>query len=149
MGMKPFYLDINDWGMNQPFMLIERPPNREPLTDEDLTAMKLTRERALELVAKLNSERDRILRSTGQGSYRIVLRRSVTTHLDFSDLQILSAQDSVERKQRMQVLALVTSYTRAFFDRHVRGRKAPLLDLGKPNKVLESVERFSPSRRQN
>jgi hypothetical protein len=28
MSMKPFYLDVQGWGMNQAFMLIERPPNR-------------------------------------------------------------------------------------------------------------------------
>jgi hypothetical protein len=72
MGMKPFYLDAHDWGMNQAFMLIERPPNRE-LTDSDLTAMKLTRARAMELIARLNSQRDRALRSTGSGSYRVLL----------------------------------------------------------------------------
>ena len=33
MGMKPFYLDAQGWGMDQAFMFIERPPNREPLTE--------------------------------------------------------------------------------------------------------------------
>ena len=149
MGMKPFYLDANDWGMNQAFMLIERPPNREPLTDDDLAAMKMTRERALALVARLNSLRDRTLRSTGRGSYRVLLRRSETTHMDFSDLRILSAENRTQRYQRMQILSLVTTYTRAFFDRHVRGAKAPLLDRGKPNEVIEAIERFRPSNRQN
>jgi len=93
MGMKPFYLDVQDWGMNQAFMLIERPPNREPLTDCDLSAMKITRARAMELIARLNADRDRALRSTGKGSYRVVLRRSVTTHMDFSDLQASVRQE--------------------------------------------------------
>ena len=149
MGMKPFYLDVHEWGMNQAFMLIERPPNREPLMDSDSAAMKLTRARAVELIARLNSQRDRALRSTERGSYGVLLRRSVTTHMDFSDLQVLSAQNSIQLNQRMQVLALVTSYTRAFLDRYVRGVKVPLLDRGKPNEVLESVKRFSPSKRQN
>lgn len=146
MGMKPFYLDVHGWGMNQAFMLIERPPNREPLTDNDLAAMKLTRERALELIERLNSPRDRALRATGRGSYRVLLRRSVTTHMDFSDLTLLSAQDSIQRKQRMRVLAVVTAYTRAFFDRHVRDRKAPLLDHSHQDDVVESVERFHPAK---
>jgi hypothetical protein len=149
MGMKPFYLDVHDSGMNQAFMLIERPPNNEPLTDSDLAEMKLTRARAMELIARLNSQRDRIMRSTGRGSYRVLLRRSLTTHMDFSDLRVLSAQNSIQLNQRMQVLALVTSYTRAFFDRHVRGMKAPRLDGGQPIEVLEAVERFSPTKRRN
>lgn len=147
--MKPFYLDAQGWGMNQAFMLIERPPNREPLTDSDLSAMKMTRSRALEFIARLNADRDRALRSTGTGSYRVLLRRNVTTHMDFSDLMVLSAKNDIELEQRMRVLALVRSYTLAFFDRYVRGMKAPLLDRSTPDQVLESVEKFSPASRPN
>ncbi len=149
MGMKPFSLDVQNWGMNQAFMLIERPPNREPLTDSDLSAMKMTRARATEFIARLNADRDRALQSTGLGSYRILLRRSVTTHMDFSDLQVLSAKDSIELNKRMRVLALVRSYTLAFFDKHVRGMNVPLLDRNAPDQVLESVEKFGPARRPN
>lgn len=149
MGMKPFYLDAQGWGMNQAFLLLERPPNREPLTNEDLRAMKLTRERAEELIARLNRQRDRTLQSTGTGSYRVLLRRSATTHMDFSDLRLLSAENGSQRDQRLAVLALVTSYTRAFFDRHVRGVKASLLDRAAPNEILESVETFRPSKARN
>ena len=149
MGMKPLYLDVHDWGMNQAFMLIERPPNREPLTDSDLSAMKMTRARAMELIARLNADRDRALRSTGMGRYRVLLRRNVTTHMDFSDLQVLSAKNSIELDHRMRVLALVRSYTLTFFDKYLRGMKAPLLDRSTPDEVLESVQKFSPAKRQN
>jgi hypothetical protein len=147
--MKPFYLDAQGWGMNQAFLLIERPPTREPLTDSDLSAMNVTRARAMEFIAQLNADRDRALRSTGMGSYRVLLRRNVTTHMDFSDLMILSAKDDIELEQRRRVLALVRSYTLAFFDQYVRGMKAPLLDRSTPDQVLESVEKFSPARRPN
>ena len=149
MGMKPFYLDVRNCGMDQAFMLIERPPNREPLTDSELSAMKMTRARAMELIARLNADRDRALRSTGMGSYRILLRRNVTTHMDFSDLQVVSAKSSIDLEHRMRVLALVRSYTLAFFDKYVRAINAPLLDRSAPDQVLESVERFSPARRPN
>ncbi|MCW5981379.1 MAG: hypothetical protein KIT09_25060 [Bryobacteraceae bacterium] len=147
--MKPFYLDVHNWGMNQAFMLIERPPNREPLTDADLSAMNITRSRATELIARLNADRDRALRSTGMGSYRVLLRRNVTTHMDFSDLQVLSAKNSIDLDLRIRVLTLVRSYTLAFFDRYVRGLKAPLLDRCTPDQILESVEKFSPVMRPN
>jgi hypothetical protein len=149
MGMKPFYLDVRGWGMNQAFMLIERPPNREPLTDQDLSAMKMTRARAMGFIAQLNDDRTRALRSTGMGSYRVLLRRSVTTHMDFSDLPLLSAKNDIELNQRMRVMELIRSYTLAFFDKHVRGMKAPLLDRSTPGQVLESVERFRPAKRPN
>lgn len=149
MGMKPFYLDVANWGMNQAFMLMERPPNREPLTESDLSAMKLTRPRAMELIARLNADRDRALRSTGMGSYRVLLRRSVTTHMDFSDLPVLSAQNSADLDHRLRVLARVRSYTLAFFDRYVREPKTPLLDRRTPDEIIESVEKFTPGKRQN
>ena len=49
------------------------------------------------------------------GSYRVLLRRNVTTNMDFSDLQVLSAKNSIELDHRIRVLALVRSYTLAFF----------------------------------
>jgi hypothetical protein len=142
MGMKPFYLDARGWGMNQAFMLIERPPNRQPLSDADLAELKLTRARAMDLIARLNADRDRTMRSTGAGSYRVLLRREVTTHAGFSDLQVLSARNDAELAQRLRVLTVIRSYTRAFFDRHVRGSKAPLLDRPVPDEILESMETF-------
>lgn len=147
MGMRPFYLDASGWGMNQAFMLIERPPNREPLTESDLESMKMTRAQATELIAQLNARRDRTLRSTGKGSYRVLLQRNVTTHMDFSDLQVLSAKDSGELDHRTRVLALIRGYTLAFFDKHVRDRKASLLDRSTPGPILESVEKFGPAKR--
>ena len=145
--MKPFYLDAQGWGMDQAFMLIERPPNREPLTDGDLAAMKITRARATEFIARLNDDRERALRSTGIGSYRVLLRRTMTTHMDFSDLQILSAKNGIQLSQRLQVLKLVRSYTLAFFERYVRGMQTPLLDRDPTNEFIESIERFGPAKR--
>ena len=149
MGMKPFYLDVRGWGMNQAFMLMERPPNRGPLSDADLSELRLTRARAMNLIGRLNADRDRTMRNNGTGSYRVLLRREVTTHGDFSDLQVLTARNNAELALRLRVLMLIRSYTRAFFDRHVRGMSAALLDHSTPDGILESVERFGPAQRPN
>jgi hypothetical protein len=69
--------------------------------------------------------------------------------MDFSDLQVLSAKNSIELDHRIRVLALVRSYTLAFFDKYLWGMKAPLLDRSTPDEVLESVQKFSPAKRQN
>lgn len=37
---KPFRLDARGWGMDQPFMFITRDPERVPIRDENLVAMK-------------------------------------------------------------------------------------------------------------
>jgi hypothetical protein len=149
MGMKPFYLDVRGWGMNQAFMLMERPPNRGPLSDADVSELRLTRARAMDLIGRLNADRDRVMRSNGTESYRVLLRREVTTHGDFSDVQMLTARNNAELALRLHVLRLIRSYTRAFFDRHVRGLSAALLDHATPDEILESVERFGPAQRPN
>lgn len=147
IAMKPFYLDTRGWGMDQAFMLIERAPKREPPTDGELAEMKVTRARIADILKRLNADRDRALGSSGTGSYRVLLRREGTTHMDFSDLPVLGARDEAEMKARTRVLAVVRSYTRAFFDRHVGGRKARILDGRIPDPILESVERFGPAKR--
>lgn len=147
MAMKPFYLDARGWGMDQAFMMMERPPQREPPADAELARMKVTRARAMEMIERLNADRSRALGSTGTASCRLLLRRDVTTHMDFSDLQILSAKTPTEFDERLRVLSLIRDYTRAFFDKHVRGIQAPLLDHADPDQVLESIERFGPSKR--
>ncbi|HVW07994.1 MAG TPA: hypothetical protein VHC90_05400 [Bryobacteraceae bacterium] len=147
VAMKPFYLDARGWGMDQPFLLLERPPNTAPLTDADLAQMHVTLERAKEVVARLNEDRDRALRSTGTGSYRVLLRRDDTTHMDFSDLRVLSAKDDEELEQRMHVLAAIRSYTLAFFDRYLRGAEAPLLDSAKTDPLIQAVMKFAPGKR--
>jgi hypothetical protein len=71
------------------------------------------------------------------------------THIHFSDLPLLAAKNQEELQRRLDVLSVVRSYTRAFFDKYVRNMKEPLLDSGVPNPLIESVERFDPTRRPN
>jgi hypothetical protein len=149
MGMKPFYLDARGWGMDQPFMFIERPPNREPLTDADLAELKLTLGQATEMRERLNASRDRVLQSIGTGSYRVLLQRKMTTHIDFSDLPLLAAKNQEEIQRCLDVMRVVRSYTRAFFDNYVRTMQAPLLGSVAPDPLIQSVERFGPSKRPN
>ena len=147
--MKPYYLDVRGWGMDQAFMFIERPPNREPPTDADLAEMKVTRPQAKELIERLNASRDRILRSSGMGSYRILIRRNLTTHMDFSDLPLLAAKNNSELQNRTDVMKVVRNYTRAFFDKHVRGTKGSRLERNVADPLVESIERFGPAKRPN
>jgi queuine/archaeosine tRNA-ribosyltransferase len=145
--MQPYYLDARGWGMDQPFMLIERAPRMEPPSEQELAAMKLTRERVNEIRKRLDASRDRALRATGGGTYHVVLQRTATTHMDFTDLQVLGAPPGEERETRERVLAVVKNYTRAFFDRHVRGVRSPLLEARVPTRFVEAVQRFGPAKR--
>jgi hypothetical protein len=91
-AFQPFPLDTRGWGMDQPFMLIERAPETTPPSDQALAEMKLTRQRLDELLARLRHGHDAALQSTGRGSYRVVLDGTKTTHMDFSDLPFLGAR---------------------------------------------------------
>jgi pimeloyl-ACP methyl ester carboxylesterase len=147
VASQPYYADARGWGMDQPFMLIERAVRTEPPSDKELAAMKLTRARVHEIRKRLDANRDRVLRATSKGSYHVVLQRSETTHMDFSDLQVLGAQAPTERETREQVLATVRSYTRAFFDRHIRGMRSPLLEARAPDRFVERIQQFGPAKR--
>jgi len=147
VSMQPFYLDARGWGMDQPFMLIQIAPRRDPLTDEDLAAMKVTRRQAEELVAKLTADQAVALRSTGKGSYHVLLQNSTAMHMDFSDLPVLGARDDSEEKMRAHIIAIVRSYTLAFFDKSLRGRKVPLLDRKASDDLVVAVRRLATAKR--
>jgi hypothetical protein len=147
-GMTPFYLDERGCGMEQPFMFIERAPRTNPPTDKELAEMKVTRSRLNEILTRLKAYRDRVLKSTGT-TYHVILQSSTTTHMDFSDLPVLSASTVAERDMHIRITAVVRDYTRAFFDKYLREAKAPLLDEQPVNQLVEKVERFAPAKRSN
>jgi len=149
VGMRPFYLDGRGWGMDQAFMFIERAPRTEPPSEKDLADMKMTRERADEIMARLKAYKDRVLRSTGKGGYHVSLQSSTTTHMDFSDLPVLGARDRAEAETRARVLEVVRNYTRDFFDHYLKGMKTPMLDGKSTNPLVENVQRLAPAKRSN
>ena len=69
--------------------------------------------------------------------------------MDFSDLQVLSAGNDAELNQRTRTLLLIRTYTLAFFDKHLRGRKTTLLDRSTPDPLIEAIERFRPAKRRS
>lgn len=145
VGMRPF--DARGWGMDQAFMLIERTPPKGPPPEQALAAMNMTLERAESLLARFNAYHDLILRSTGKGSYCVLIKREGTSHDDFTDLPILGARDSAGEETRARVLAMVRSYTLAFFDKHVRGMSAPLLDSNnEKSEFVEAIQKFAPAK---
>jgi predicted dienelactone hydrolase len=148
-GMRPFNLDFRDWGMDQAFMLIERSAPPGPLSEKDLADLKLTRDGAENLLARLHAYQDLALRSTGKGSYRIVLDRNATTHMDFSDLSLIAASATPDAERPARVMQIIRGYTRAFFDKTLKGLPAPSLegsrfDATRP-RFVQSIEFFPPS----
>ena len=109
--------------------------------------MKMTRRQAEDLLERLKTRQDAALRNTGKGSYRVVFESKTTTHADFGDLPLLQSRDRAEAETRARVLGVVRSYTRAFFDKYLRGTKAPLLDRRARAEFVEAVQQFDPGHR--
>jgi predicted dienelactone hydrolase len=141
----PYYLDTRGWGMNQSFMLIVRHTPREQPSDEELAAMRMTREQAQQLIAQLEARQDASLRLTGRGAYRVLIDGAKTTHADFGDLPFLQAATPAEAEARAQTLDSVRAITRAFFDETLKGLRPPVLK-GRvlPASVL-AVQAFQPA----
>jgi hypothetical protein len=68
--------------------------------------------------------------------------------MDFSDLPVLGAHDRADAEARARILGVVRSYTRAFFDKYLRGTKAPLIDGQVTGEFVEAVQRFAPANRR-
>ncbi|MBV9769017.1 MAG: hypothetical protein JOZ32_05555 [Bryobacterales bacterium] len=147
-GFTPFYLDPRGRGIDQPFMFIERALRTTPPTDDELAAMKVTRDRLTEIAAALMAYRDRVLRSTGT-TYHVILQSNTTTHMDFSDFPILSAGNTIEADTHMRIMAVVRDYTRAFFDRYLKEARSPLLDGKASSLFVEGIERFGSAKQSN
>jgi len=69
--------------------------------------------------------------------------------MDFSDLQILGARDGTETETREHVMSIVRNYTRAFFDKYLKGTNTPVLDGNATDPLVERVEFFKPTQRPN
>jgi predicted dienelactone hydrolase len=146
-GKAPFDLDAGAWGMNQRFMLIQRAGESGPPPDEELVKMKITRERANEVLARLDRDHDAALQAVRGGSYEVVLNNSKTTHMDFTDLPLLGAQTPASADAYARVLAVVRQWTLAFFDESLRGRRSPLLGKTSAGELVQSTRRISPTLR--
>ena len=109
--------------------------------------MKMTRNQAEELLERLKARQDATLRNTGKGSYLVVFESKTTTHADFGDLPLLQSRDRAEAATRARVLGAVRSYTREFFDKTLKGTKAPLLTIRVMSEFVEAVESFPPAKR--
>ena len=145
--MAPYYLDSRGWGMDQAFMLIVREGPTSPPTDAQLSQMQMTRAQLDALLVRLRDRQETALSRTGGGSYRVTLDRGRTTHADFGDLSLLNVPTDRDASHKRRVLSVVTEYTRAFFDRTLRGRHPRLLTEPPTSELAVRVVRFQPSRR--
>jgi pimeloyl-ACP methyl ester carboxylesterase len=140
-GRRPFDADGGSWAATQRFMLIQRPGDPGPPPDEELARMKITRDQAVALLGQLDREHDAALRLPG-ASYEVVLDRTKTTHMDFTDLPLLGAGTTGDADARARVVAAVRSLTLAFFEWSLRGKRSTLLEKPPADTSIERIRRF-------
>jgi predicted dienelactone hydrolase len=140
-GRQPFDVDGGTWAANQRFMLIQRRPDPGPPPDEELAKMKMSREQVETLVARLDRDHDAALQRAG-GSYDVVLDRTKTTHMDFTDLPLLAAQTDDDAIARARVVTVVRQLTLAFFDWSLRGKRPTVLMKTPADAPIDAIKRF-------
>jgi hypothetical protein len=127
--------------MDQTFMLIVIPGPQGPPPEDVLAAMKMTLAQALDLMKRIEARQLTTLQNTG-GGYRVMLEPQRTSHPDFGDLPLLQAQDNATAEERTAVLAVVRTYTRAFFDKSLKGVPSTILDVRRSSPYVREVNRF-------
>ncbi len=82
-----------------------------------------------DLEEELRQVRKEFCESVKGGSYELTLHVPGIAHESFSDILLLqSGQPQEAVNNHRKVMEITRGYTRAFFDRHVLGLAAPLLD---------------------
>ena len=143
--MMPFYLDSNSLAMKQPFLFISKDKENIGLPpDAELQKMKLTKEQVLKIMQQLIAKRDSVLKATAE-SFRIVLDYDKTSHESFSDLPLFEAQDSAKAIECNEILKVIETYTREFFDKELKGTDEPILNNQTKLKYVELVKKYSHS----
>jgi pimeloyl-ACP methyl ester carboxylesterase len=121
----PFYHDRNSDGPQQPFMWFIR-FKPEP-SDEQLGTWKMTREQWNQNRDRIESRVNGYFQNIRSVSYRVTLNGA--THETFSDLPVLLSKDDLQALAfRTRLLRIVRDLTLAFFDRHLRNERPPVLN---------------------
>jgi pimeloyl-ACP methyl ester carboxylesterase len=129
----------------QPFLffatqhsLYERPGTTPP-SDQALAREGFTRARYDSLMHGYRMTQEHALAALPR-AIRIMVETPGFGHRSFMDLGLLGAADSTAAAQALQGLELVRRYTKAFFDREVKGKSGDELDESRQAGV--TVERF-------
>lgn len=97
-----------------------------------------------DLETELAPVRKEFCESVKAGSYEIVLNTPLIVHESFSDMPLLDgSQNGEAREAQERTTQLIRDYTRAFFDRHLGSRQAPLLERAPANPAEVTLTRHT------
>ena len=143
---RPFILDTQGRGPEQPFMLINSPwPNADDIPDARLAEWKTTRDELRARWASMGNSQDAHLRTVKSGSYRVTSR--VINHSRFTDNAFINPNaitDPARQSAGQIAMQIIRDYSRAFFDKHLLNKRAPLLDGPSPEHPEVRLEIFRP-----
>lgn len=127
---RPFILDAQGRGPEQPFMFISSPrPNADDVSKARLAQWKTTRDELRARWAAMGSNQDAYLRTVKSGSYRVSCRD--INHSRFTDQAFIDPgliADPAKINAGRIAMQIIRDYSRAFFDKHLLNKKTPLLD---------------------
>jgi predicted dienelactone hydrolase len=137
--------------LRQPFLFFVTPHSlymgrrTVPPTDESLASQKLTRVQYDSIVHQYQKNQDNALTGVAGGSYRVNAEAPDFTHRSFMDFRLLNAAgDPAALARHERYLTIVRAYTRAFFDKYLKGRSDSLLDGSAVIDSAVTVDRFQP-----
>lgn len=110
-------------------------------TDKQLAEWKVTREEFDKQRAEMIKRVNGAMSSIKGGAYRVTIRG--VRHGSFGDMAMWDLGPIEERQRRIQS---IRDYTRAFFDKHLKGQGGTLIDAEKGPYAEASVERFGAAK---
>jgi predicted dienelactone hydrolase len=144
MNNLPFARDPTGRAMEQPFLYFTR-GYRPPVTsDSELAALQMTRAEYDSLRSDIVAGPTRLLADIRGGAYRITLTTPGLTHMSFSDEPLIEAAGAAGKMSNaLLALGIINSYSRAFFDKTLRGQAGTALDHpAEGDSAFVTIERF-------
>jgi predicted dienelactone hydrolase len=143
----PFERDSAGRTLIQPFLYLTRTYVRPVDSDSMLAVLQMTRAENDSLLNVLQFRPDTLLADMPGGAWRVTIRLPGMPHMGFSDEPlILAAGDSAKTRVAREALGFTNAFTRAFFDKVLRGRsRTPLDRVTSAEASVVTVERFSPA----
>jgi pimeloyl-ACP methyl ester carboxylesterase len=147
----PFIPSAPGVTIKQPFLFFASGSKHQPApTEEQLARMKLTRAQYDSLVREYHKNQDEALAALKGGAYRVSVETEGFNHRSFIDTNLWLADDKAPTmSNRLKNLEIVRTYTRAFFDKYLKGTKNTVLDNGPaadPDSRIR-VDRFGAAKR--
>jgi hypothetical protein len=111
-------------------------------SDEVLMQMNTTRAQYDADVARVQQNQNTALGSVKGGAYRVYIDIPSFIHRTFSDLTLLAA-DEPQKSESLANFRIAQSYTRAFFDKHLKGQQNTVLDAKSSSDARVRVDRWT------